>query len=36
MIEAKTAGSELATEEAKATITAMDKWLRELRRLANG
>ena len=34
--EAETAGAELAHEEAKATIEAMDKWLPELRRLANG
>ncbi len=36
LTEAETAGAELASEEAKATITAMDKWLPELRRLANG
>ena len=36
LAEAETAGAELASEEAKATITAMDKWLPELRRLANG
>lgn len=34
--EAETAGAELASEEAKATMSAMDKWLPELRRLANG
>ena len=34
--EAKTAGAELAKEEAKSTIEAMDKWLPELKRLANG
>ena len=36
LTEAETAGAELALEEAKATIEAMDKWLPELRRLANG
>lgn len=36
LTEAETAGAELAHEEAKATIEAMDKWLPELRRLANG
>ena len=36
LAEAETAGAELASEEAKATITAMDKWLPELRRLADG
>lgn len=36
LTEAETAGAELASEEAKATIEAMDKWLPELRRLANG
>lgn len=36
LIEAEKAGAELASEEAKATIEAMDKWLPELRRLANG
>lgn len=36
LTKAETAGAELASEEAKATITAMDKWLPELRRLANG
>ena len=36
LTEAETVGAELASEEAKATITAMDKWLPELRRLANG
>lgn len=35
LTEAEKAGAELASEEAKATITAMDKWLPELRRLAN-
>ena len=34
LTEAKTSGAELASEEAKATITAMDKWLPELRRLS--
>ncbi len=36
LAEAENAGAELANEEAKATIKAMDKWLPELRRLANG
>ena len=36
LTEAEKAGAELASEEAKATIEAMDKWLPELRRLANG
>lgn len=36
LTEAEQAGAELAHEEAKATIEAMDKWLPELRRLANG
>ena len=36
LTEAEKAGAELAQEEAKATIEAMDKWLPELRRLANG
>ena len=36
LTEAENAGAELALEEAKATIEAMDKWLPELRRLANG
>ena len=36
LAEAETAGAELALEEAKATIKAMDKWLPELRRLADG
>ena len=36
LAEAETVGAELASEEAKATISAMDKWLPELRRLANG
>ncbi|MDJ0902874.1 MAG: hypothetical protein QNJ55_29145 [Xenococcus sp. MO_188.B8] len=36
LTEAETAGAELASEEAKATIEAMDKWLPDLRRLANG
>ena len=36
LTEAEKAGAELAHEEAKATIEAMDKWLPELRRLANG
>jgi hypothetical protein len=33
--DAKAAATELACEEAKATLEAMDKWLPELRRLAN-
>lgn len=36
LTEAEASGAELAFEEAKATIEAMDKWLPELRRLANG
>lgn len=36
LTEAEKVGAELAHEEAKATIEAMDKWLPELRRLANG
>ena len=36
LTEAEKVGAELAKEEAKATIEAMDKWLPELRRLANG
>ncbi|NET44650.1 site-specific integrase [Okeania sp. SIO2B3] len=36
LIDAEKAGAELAYEEAKATIEAMDKWLPELRRLADG
>ena len=36
LTEAETAGAELASEEAKATLEAMNKWLPELRRLANG
>ncbi len=36
LTEAEKVGAELAREEAKATIEAMDKWLPELRRLANG
>lgn len=36
LTEAETAGAELASQEAKSTIEAMDKWLPELRRLANG
>ncbi len=36
LTEAEKIGAELAQEEAKATIEAMDKWLPELRRLANG
>lgn len=36
LTEADNSGAELAFEEAKATIEAMDKWLPELRRLANG
>ena len=34
--EAEKVGAELALEEAQATIEAMDKWLPELRRLADG
>lgn len=34
--EAELAGAELAKEEAKATIDPMDKWLPELKNLANG
>jgi integrase len=34
--EAETTGTELAYEEAKTTIEAMDKWLDDLRRLNNG
>ena len=36
LTDAEKAGAELASEEAKATIEAMDKWLPELRRLADG
>ena len=36
LAEAGNAGAELASEEAKATIEAMDKWLPELRSLGNG
>ena len=36
LAEAEKVGAELAHEEAKATIEAMDKWLPELRRSANG
>lgn len=36
LAEAEQVGAELAQEEAKATIEAMDKWLPELKRLANG
>ena len=36
LAEAEKVGAELASEEAKATIEAMHKWLPELRRLANG
>lgn len=36
MEEAKTKGVELAHEEAKTTLEAMDKWLPELRKLTNG
>ena len=36
LTEAEKAGAELAHEEARSTIEAMDKWLPELRRLANG
>ena len=35
MQQAQTIGAELAYEEAKTTIEAMDKWLNELLRLAN-
>ena len=36
LTEAEKVGAELAQEEAKATMTAMDKWLPELRKLTNG
>ncbi|MBG1268561.1 integrase [Nostoc sp. WHI] len=36
LTQAELAGAELAKEEAKATIEAMDKWLTELKNLANG
>ncbi len=36
LVEAEKAGAELVLEETKATIEAMDKWLPELRKLANG
>lgn len=36
LASAEQAGAELASEEAKATIEEMDKWLPELRRLADG
>lgn len=36
MQTAQGAGAELAYEEAKTTIEAMDKWLPELKKLANG
>ncbi|MEH2390934.1 MAG: hypothetical protein V7K21_04420 [Nostoc sp.] len=36
LTETEQAGAELAKEEAKATIEAMDKWLPELKNLANG
>ena len=36
LTDAEKAGAELASEEAQATIEAMDKWLPELRRLADG
>ncbi len=36
LIEAEAAGAELAQEEARSTIKAMDRWLPELRKLANG
>jgi transcription elongation factor Elf1/integrase len=36
LTDAEKAGAELASEEVKATIEAMDKWLPELRRLADG
>ncbi len=36
LAEAEKVGADLASEEAKATIEAIDKWLPELRRLANG
>ncbi|NEQ50012.1 MAG: site-specific integrase [Leptolyngbya sp. SIO3F4] len=34
--DAQVAGAELASEEASTTIEAMDKWLPELREIANG
>lgn len=36
LAEAEIRGASLAYEEAKATIEAMDKWLPELKKLANG
>ena len=36
LTESKKAGAELASEEARSTIEAMNKWLPELRRLADG
>ena len=36
LTDAEKAGAELASEEAQATIEAMDKWFPELRRLADG
>ena len=36
LTEAQKVGAELASEKAKATIEAMDKWLPELRSLTNG
>ncbi|MEM7556054.1 MAG: site-specific integrase [Cyanobacteria bacterium P01_A01_bin.84] len=36
LVSAEESGAELAKEEAKATIEAMDKWLPELRSIANG
>lgn len=36
MEEAEIAGAELAFEEAKSTVEAMERWLPQLRRVANG
>ncbi|WP_246163647.1 MULTISPECIES: hypothetical protein [Brasilonema] len=36
MESAKQAGAALAYSESKATLEAMDKWLSDLRRVANG
>jgi len=36
MEQAKTAGVELAYEEAKATVEAMKQWLPQLREVAHG
>ncbi|NJM90509.1 MAG: hypothetical protein HC847_28655 [Hydrococcus sp. RU_2_2] len=36
LTEAQKVGAELASEEARSTVEAMNKWLPELRRLANG